>query len=504
MHLRGVGCIAVGVTLIVATASSALPPQSDPDTEPPATAGTTLLRNGGGQSARYTGIGHLSGSRTCTAWLVATVRHGPAYAIANGRCTSVSPTATIVNRRVSGVTIEFGRFVDTPEARLRVGVRRIVWSSMKGFDLSVFALDRPLAALRARGIRPLPIAPGVPGGGRKVESVGIPVAGVPREERMLRRSRCTTRPRAKLVEGPWIWYHVIPSNCRGITGASSGSPLLDRRTGSVLGTINTTTLLGDRLPACYSGRPCELRSGKSLRPRKNTTYAVPIAGLRACFTQAGRFRLGGPCPLDTRSWLTPIAGSVGVNPDVPNPVTRFPQTTWDVRLEGKLAYYRTKVGEAGTTDCRTIDGYGAPVALANAPTYDAPLPLTGGRWVLCILAGPSPQIDQGWQPLGDATTVVRYIDRTPPTRRIRVRLRETPGSSFLEPVFDLPEYAYFEIKVGPLATSLCTDPAGYHPYTRVPFRIPSGQYPARACIRGWDEAGNVSLTIWQRPIDGRR
>jgi hypothetical protein len=501
---RGVGCAAVSLALVVTASPSALPPQSGPR---PTTEGTELLHNRGGQSARYTGIGQLNGPRTCTAWVLAMLPRAPAYAITSGRCLSLSPSQTVVSSPVRDVTIEFGRFADTPGARLRVAVKRIVWSSAKGTDLSVLALDRPLAALRARGIRPLRIASGTPGAGGKVETVGIPVGGLPREDRMLRRSRCETRPRVKrLVEGAWLWNDPIPSNCRGIAGGSWGSPLLDRRTGRVVGAINTTTLRGERLPACYSGRPCEVRGGKSLRPRPNTTYAMPIAGLRACFTQSGRFRLGGTCPLDARGWLTAIAPSVGVNPDVPDPVTRWPQNTWDVRLEGGrgLTHYRTKVGEAGTTDCRTSDGYGAPVVLADAPTYDAPLPREGGRWVLCILAGAGTELDYGWQPVAKATTVVRYVDRTRPTRRLRVRVTERPGSSFLEPKFGLPEHAYFEIKVGPLAATNCADPAAYRPYLRVPFRIPSRQYPARACIRGWDEAGNEAVSTWQRPIDGKR
>jgi hypothetical protein len=501
VRARGVGCLAVGVALVVASTSSALPQQSAP------TDGAALLRNGGGQSARYTGIGQLDGARTCTAWLLATVQNGPAYAIANGRCVSPSATATIVGRRVSGMTLEFGRFVDTPGARLRVGVRRIAWSSAKGMDLTLLELDRPVSALTARGIRPLRIAPSVPGAGRRVESVGIPVAGLEPDERMLRRTRCETRPRvSRLVEGGWLWYAVVASNCRGISAGSFGSPLLDRSSGSVVGVINTTALRGATLPACYLGRPCEVRGGVSLRPRRDTTYAIPIAGLRSCFTQSGRFRVGGPCPLDRRGWLTAVAPSVGVNPDVPDPITRFPQTTWDVGLEGRrgLTHYQTKVGEIGMTDCRTSEGYSAPLVLEDAPTYDAPLPREGGRYVLCIVAGPTPQYDQAWQPYGKATTVVRYIDRTRPTRRMRVRVSERPGSSFLEPVFGLPEHAYFEIKAGPAVSTLCTDAAGYRPYTRVAFRIPARMYPARACIRGWDEAGNESINIWERPIDGER
>jgi hypothetical protein len=491
--------------LVVASAPSASPLQAKPRTAAAAaTDGTTLLRNRGGQSARYTGVGQLEGVRTCTAWLVETVRRAPAYAISSGRCSTSSPSETIVNRKAKGMTIEFRRFVDTSGARLKVRVKRIVFASAKGLDLSIYALGPSLRAFRAKGVQPLRIAPGSPGGGRKVETVGIPVAGVGRKERMLRRSGCTTRPRTKrLLEDSWVWYHVIPSNCRGIVGGSLGSPLIDRRSGNVLGVINTTTLFGDRLPACSSGRPCEIRGGDSLRPRRNTTYAIPTSGLRACISLSGRFRLGGACPLDRRPWLTSTAPPVGVNPDVPDPVTGLPQTTWNVRLAGRLAYYRTKVGPAGTTDCRTSDGYGTPVALAQAPTYDAPLPLQNGRWVLCIVAGPTPQPDQRWQPVGKATTIVRYIDRSRPTQRIRVRVRESLGGSTVEPVLDLPDHAHFAIKIGPLATALCTDPAGYHTYTGVPFRIPPTQQPARVCIRSWDEAGNEAMTIWQRPVDGR-
>ena len=71
MHARGIGCLVVGVALVVAAASSA---QDGPTSS---TEGTELLRNRGGQSARYTGIGQLDGPRTCTAWVVATVPRAP-------------------------------------------------------------------------------------------------------------------------------------------------------------------------------------------------------------------------------------------------------------------------------------------------------------------------------------------------------------------------------------------------------------------------------------------
>lgn len=493
------------VLLLLAGGAAALPPTSIPPTRgSPPVAGTELLRNERGQSARYTGIGQLHGALDCTAWLVDTPGKGPAYAVANGHCTSLSPSETIVNRPASGVTIEFGRFVDTPDARLKVAVKRIAWSSMKGVDLGIFELDRSLAALRANGIRPLRIASRPPAAGREVESVGLPVVGVPQDQQSLRRSRCTTGVTAKrLIEERWLWYGSVPNDCKGITGGSSGSPLLDRTSGDVLGAINTTTFLGENLTPCYSGRPCEVRGGR-LRTLRNTTYAIPVAGLRSCFTSTGRFRLGGACPLDTRSWLTTIAPPVGVNPDVIDPLSNTPQKTWKVRLEGSgLAYYRTKVVAAGSADCRTPTGYGVPVALAKAPVYDAPLPTRDGRWVLCILAGPSAKLDKRWQPAANATSVIRYIDRVPPSRRLRVNVKESSTGSTFEPIFDLPEQALFQYKFGSPSQTTCTDPAGYRPYRRFPIQVPAQESPAKACVRSWDEAGNEVRQPWEGVIDGR-
>jgi hypothetical protein len=505
MRSAGRLLVVAAAALLTALPAAALPPHARPPAgrSAPPTAGTDLLRNAKGQSARYTGIGQLKGGLTCTAWLLDLPGRGTAYAVANGHCTDLSPSTTIVDAEPRGATIEFHRFVDTPGARLVVQVKRIAWSSMKGVDVGIFELDRTLAQLRAKGIRPLAIAAEPPTAGRRVESVGIPVVGVPQTAQHLRRSRCTTGAVTKrLVEERWVWYDAIPSSCRGITGGSSGSPLLDRATGKVLGAINTTTFLGERLTPCYSGRPCELR-GTSLRARRATTYAIPVSALRACFTSAGRFRLGGACPLDARSWLTPVVPSIGVNPDVVEPFTGTPQTTWSVRLQGTgLSHYRTKVGDAGTTDCRVASGYGAPVALARAPVFDAPLPRAGGRHVLCLLAGPGPTVDARWQPVAHATTVVRYVDRVPPARQLEVVVREAAAGSTFEPIFDLPEQADFAVKVGSAATTDCSSPDGYTRYRRQPVSVEPSTYPARACVRSWDEAGNEPLPAWERLIDG--
>ena len=148
----------------VALPASALPPSTTTGAragEPP-TAGTTLLRNAAGQSARYSGIGQLRGGLTCTAWVVDLPGSGRAYAVANSHCSDLSPPTTLVDAPARGATLELLRFVDTKEKAFTVPVARSAWSSMKGVDLGVFELEATLSELRAKGVRPLRLAAGPP------------------------------------------------------------------------------------------------------------------------------------------------------------------------------------------------------------------------------------------------------------------------------------------------------------------------------------------------------
>lgn len=257
------------------------------------TAGTELLRNDSGQNAKYSGIGQLKAASTCTAFLLETpAQSAPAYALTNGHCFDLNAYATRLGEESDGA-ITFNHFVDTAGSAVKVRIARVAWSSMKGVDLAVVRLESTLAALEARGVQPLRLA-SVPDAGTHVESVGVPVAQIPAAEQFLRRSSCSAGERVpRLVEGPWSWYDVIPFDCKGIVQGSSGSPLLDATSGDVVGVINTTTFLGERLTPCYPGRPCEL-VGDDLTARSDTSYAIRSSPRRSPRRRADTCSVSSP------------------------------------------------------------------------------------------------------------------------------------------------------------------------------------------------------------------
>jgi len=121
--------------------------------------------------------------------------------------------------------------------------------------------------------------------------------------------------------------------------------------------------------------------------------------------------------------------------------------------------------------------------------------------VLCVLAGPDAAEGPTWQPASQATTILRHVDKTPPERPISVQVHESAEDARVEPIFDLPEQALFELKTGAPDATRCADPAGYVPYRRIAVHLAAADLPARVCIRSWDEAGNEAEPTWERVLE---
>ncbi len=82
------------------------------------------------------------------------------------------------------------------------------------------------------------------------------------------------------------------------------------------------------------------------------------------------------------------------------------------------------------------------------------------------------------------------VDATPPDRPIRLSRRADEDGVSVEPIFDLPEYASFQLKAGPVASTDCASLDGYAIYRRIPLQVGAAELPGRLCVIGEDEAGN--------------
>ncbi len=457
-------------------------------------ANSTLLSHADEANAALSGVARFDGAATCTGVFVAPIANpdAPAYLLTNGHCAqNWDANGVFIDVPVEGWSATFNYFADAAEAQVRVPAARVAYSTMKGRDVAVVELAATVGELQAQGIEPLPLAGEMPEGVFPLRVVGAPISGVPGELAYLRQEECLTGGRVDLFEFIWHFNDAVPNACRDIFGGSSGSPVFAGDDNSVFGLMNTTTVGG--LTPCALGSPCE-GGPEGTVWRADTSYATPVVGLGACFDAAGAFDLAAEgCPLDDGRQLL-ISG-------YPTQGTRNPLTladgttaaaTWGAELSGDLPYYRTKIGRAGQVDCRTEEGYGAPIALADAALIDEPLPAEEGSYLLCVVAGQSATVDETWQPAAWATVARAEVDNTPPTLTPQVMFYPDGFGGFrFEPLFITPELSHFEVKFGPVDEVDCADPTGFAPYRRFPFDLPAEQLPARLCVIGYDTPGNA-------------
>ncbi len=430
------------------------------------------LSNVDGSNEAFSGVGQLTGyGSTCTAFLLdAGPLDGPAYAMTNGHCVGIFDSETVIRDGVGAEgRVTFRRFADTPDAHTDVAVRGVRYATMRGTDVAVVELDATRADLAGLASYHL-AAPPPPGA--TIRPVGIPVAGLDEPAWVLRGETCTTGATTRLVEWEWLWDAATSSDCTGILPGSSGSPVFDAADPTtVVGVVNTTTIGARVGPTCSLGAPCEITDA-GVTPRGDRTYAMPVGAWAACFVPAWDADAPG-CPTEQ--------APIGVG--APWRAVQ-PGATWNASTGGPTAGgVVVKTGSLATTDCRDGAGY---EAVAAPSRYDEHLPPDEGLYVLCGAA-----LDAAGRPITrDAGLAVMVVDDTPPDRPIRLSRVTDEDGVRVEPLFDLPEYASFQLKVGPGASTDCASAAGYSIYRRIPLPVAAAELPARLCVIGEDEAGN--------------
>lgn len=457
---------------------------------------STLLQNAAGAYDDLKAVARFNGAATCTAAFIDAGGgpDAPAYLISNGHCAQEwDDNAVYIDLPGNGMTAVFNHFIDTTDAAVEAPADRVAYSTMKGRDLAIIELAATVGELAQQGITPIPLAAAAPEAPFTARVIGAPSTGVPAGIAYLREEWCTVSGTADLFEFIWHFDDTWRTGCQDIYGGSSGSPVFAADGEAIVALINTTNLGG--VTPCAAGVPCEAGpDGTALRP--NTSYAIPVAGLGACFSD-GRFDLTlNGCPLDDGVQLT-ISGTPAqpIQPTVEGTDGQTRPATWNAILSGTLPYYRYKIGPAGAVDCHIEAGYSEIIPLANRQTIDEPLPATDGSEVLCVVAGNSPTVDESWQPVAAATIVRAEIDTTPPVLEPYLNIVRFGADVSVEPIFAIPELSDFSLKVGPAGATDCADESDYFPYRRIPTRIAATDLPATVCVIGRDVAGNASPPV---------
>lgn len=462
---------------------------------------SVLLRNADGTSP-FTGIGRYLGRASCTAVFVKTFDddvdpgRAPAYALTNGHCPDFPGANDVLLDRPPGRgQVTFNYFADSTRAQYVVPVARTSYATMKGQDVAVLELSIGYDALRRRGVEPWPISRARPSPNEALAVVGAPLRTDPGSA-YLRLAACRLDGLAPTVlEHVWHWFDFWRHACADVAPGSSGSPVIVRRTGQMIGLVNTTTW-GGRLPGteCTFDHPCEPVAGGE-QARADTTYVTPLMGIDACF-DGGWFDVRATgCALDPGEQAVVTPQRLGhVNPRLTTvPIGRVARE-WNVNVSG-ADVYQYKVAFAGVDDCRDRRGYGRVRSVQVEPVIGARLPERDGWWLLCVLAGWTERGGTRWQSTRFPTVVVARVDTVRPLMPPPLTFEEDDQGWRVTFRTLPPEVTTYMIKFGRPADTQCRDPLGYR-LALVPFfALPRSGAPYLFCVIPYDQAGNPGLLV---------
>jgi hypothetical protein len=234
---------------------------------------------------RFTGTARLPGCSGAVVRWPSALEEDPAVVITNGHCVRfpfLGAREVLVDQK------QFKR-IELLDGRGRVATTvrgtRLAYASMYRTDLAVYELRESYADLAAAGVTPLTLATAGPARGDRVR---IP-SGYWTEQRA-----CTTTGTAyRLHEQVWDWWRSIRlpalDGC-AIRGGYSGSPIVSRETGLVVGIANTGYVGGRR---CIDSA-CEENQRGRVVVRKNMNYGQQTWLLTTCVGADRRFDLAVP------------------------------------------------------------------------------------------------------------------------------------------------------------------------------------------------------------------
>jgi hypothetical protein len=385
----------------------------------------------------------------------------------------------------------FNYFADVPSQQVKMPLSRIAYATMKGQDLAVLELQARYDEVVRRGFKPWRVTSGVPAVNEPVVIVGAPLSGAPSAP-FVHLCACDLESRAKiLLEDVWHWFDFDRNRCSDLGPGSSGSPVISRQTGRLVGLLNTSTIGAPRFTDCALNHPCEPVHG-DVTSYTDTSYMTPLVSVDRCFNEKGRFdvmRRG--CPLDTNEQVQMTPGALGaVNPRQTKPIVGLPRHRWNVTVSGKFDQYRYKVIAALSGDCRDIRGYGALRGVREHPVIDDPLPVTEGFHFLCVLGATAKRSSARKQSVYHPTVVTVRIDTVSPKIPASIAIEEFDPAWVVSFKTLDPEISTYQYKVGRPGETRCDDLDGYDPVGDPVLALLKTNRPYKLCAIPYDSALN--------------
>lgn len=248
----------------------------------PAAASPADSRAPGG---RFAGTARLPGCSGSVVRWAAALDDDPAVVLTNAHCVR----QPFLGARDVLVDQEQFKKIELLDGRGKVAMTvrgvHLRYASMYRTDLAIYELRETYDDLAAGGVTPLALAARGPLRGDRIR---IP-SGYWVEQRT-----CTTAGTAyRLHEREWDWWRSIRlpalDGC-AIRGGYSGSPIIDRTTGEVVGVANTGYVGGRR---CIDSA-CEENKRGVVRMVRNMNYGQQTWWLNTCIGTDRRFDLEAP------------------------------------------------------------------------------------------------------------------------------------------------------------------------------------------------------------------
>jgi hypothetical protein len=210
----------------------------------------------------------------------------PAMLLTNGHCVTPRPPvgATLVDRPATDRVALNGPTSNTVAIAT---ANRLLYATMTGTDVALYRLRESYAALAARGVpaRELATQGPTPGTALVLQSGALQNTYACRVEAIVPAVR-----EAGYTQRNVIRYANDPS-CAPV-GGTSGSQLIDARTGQIVAVHNSHVTGADK--PCAEGEPCEVAADGTTSSVKGRSYGQQISGLASCLSAGSTLDLRRP------------------------------------------------------------------------------------------------------------------------------------------------------------------------------------------------------------------
>jgi hypothetical protein len=344
-----------------------------------------LLKNNDNKYTHWNGIGKIfrDSEPQCTASLLDTRDEdnkalGPAYLLTAGHCVSPGLGYPVAEMPFEASVI-FNFFNDTSDEHKSYKLHKANWASMSGTDIAILELDTHLSTLLEDGVTPLKLAYSNSKIVRDVLIVGAP-QNLP--ESGLRLAACLQEStEATLVENWWTFPNTLKNRCKDIRSGSSGSPVLDRETGSIVGVLFTSTFGSTPDESCFVNSPCEVKNGKA-GWSPETQYSHAIDYLPGCFVKGIFSTTSSSCTLEP-SFKLELTDYLPLRYTTAPSIENQKTPTWNLVFSMDTPYYRFKTVR-DARECSSAHYYSHVISTTDA-LIDTPTGREAGMYFLCVL-----------------------------------------------------------------------------------------------------------------------